>query len=79
MASNKRNVRWFEASSMRELYETLDQWQVEHQKRFLSLNVERDGERFCCIALTNAAEVIIVDGESEGGVDVRDNAMKIWS
>lgn len=67
---NKRNLQYFEASSMQELYNVVDAWQSENRKRFISLNVERDGGMFCCIALTNPSEVIIVDGTSSGGVTV---------
>lgn len=62
---NKRNVQYFEATSMRGLFDTLDTWQTENRKRFLSLNVQRDGAAFCCIALTNPTEVIIKDGSSD--------------
>lgn len=64
---NKRNLHYFEARSMRELFDVIDAWQVESRKRLLSLNVERDGAGFCCIALTNPTEVIIMDGSSNGG------------
>jgi hypothetical protein len=76
---NKRNLHYFEASSMRQLFAVVDAWQVEHRTRFLSLNVERDGDGFCCIALTNPMEIIIVDGVSFGGVDVLSNALKVYS
>jgi len=75
---NKRNLQWFEASSMRELFGAIDGWQATHRKRFASLNVQRDGDLFCCIAVTNPSEVIIVDG-GFSGVDVRNNALKTYS
>jgi hypothetical protein len=77
MESNKRNIHYFEASSMRDLYSVIDEWQIESKKRLLSINVERDGDSFCCIALTNPTEVIIMDGYSEDGVSVADNALKV--
>jgi hypothetical protein len=61
---NKRKLHYFEAQSMPALYNALDSWQEEHRQRFLSLNVEHDTVKFCCIALTNPTEVIIVDGSS---------------
>lgn len=79
MADNKRNLHYFEASSMRDLFGALDTWQVENKKRLLSLNVQHDVNGFCCIALTNPSEVIIMDGEPFGGVDVRGHALKVWS
>lgn len=77
---NKRNLEWFEASSMRELFGVIDEWQAKHRKRFASLNVQRDGDLFCCIAVTNPSEVIIVDGSGTlHGVDVTGHALKTWA
>lgn len=59
---NKRNVLYFEAPTMRSLFETIDQWQEQHRKRLNSLNVQKDGNLFCCIAVTNPTEVVIVAG-----------------
>lgn len=58
---NKHNVLYFESSSMRGLYECIENWQNTNHKRFLSISIERDGGSFCCIALTNPTEVMIVD------------------
>jgi len=66
MENNKRNILFFEANSMLELYETLDKWQVENKKRFLSLNIQNENSKFACIALTNPSEVIIVSGNGDG-------------
>lgn len=79
MADNKRNLHYFEAPSMRELFAAVDAWQVEHRKRLLSLNVERDCDRFCCIALTNPTEVIIVDGTGYRGAEVSGGGLKVWA
>jgi hypothetical protein len=76
---NSRNLYYFEASSMRGLYTAIDSWQAANGKRLLSVDVERDGDVFCGIVLSNPMEVIIMDGYGEGGVDVRDNALKVWS
>ena len=71
MSNNKRNLHYFEAASMRELFDAMEDWQIENKQRLLSLNVERDGDVLCCIALTNPSEVIIVDGSDvENGVQV---------
>ncbi len=67
---NKRNLVYFEATSMRDLYADMDAWQSQHRKRLLSVNVQRDGERFSCIALTNPTEVVIMDGSAYGGAKV---------
>lgn len=76
---NKRNLLYFEAVSMRELFDSIQIWQNENDKRLLSLSIERDGGKFCCIALTNPSEMIIVDGYRSGGVDVTDKALKVYS
>jgi hypothetical protein len=59
---NKHNVHYFEASSMRELFHSIETWQNENNQRFLSLNTEKDKEKFCCITLTNPTEVVICNG-----------------
>ncbi len=61
---NKHNIFYFEAPSMSKLFQTMERWQNENGKRFLSLQVENDTGKFCCIALTNPTEVVIVN---EGG------------
>lgn len=70
MDKNKENLNYFEAESMKKLYNLLNSWQKENQKRLLSLNIQNSDGKFCCIALTNPTEVIIVDGSSYGGAEV---------
>ncbi len=67
---NKRNLYYFESASMRELYNCMEKWQRENQKRLLSTNIQKDGDTFCCIALSNPTEVVICDGSdsNEAGV-----------
>lgn len=60
--NNKHNLEYFEHQSMRGLFDQMKAWQEEHGKRLLAANVERDGNMFCCIALTNPMEVVICDG-----------------
>jgi hypothetical protein len=67
---NKRNLQYFEASTMAGLYDALETWQLEHEKRFLSLNVQSDNGKFCCIALTNPTEVVIMDKYGKHAVNV---------
>jgi hypothetical protein len=59
---NKKNLQYFEGSTMRELYDRMEAWQNEHRKRFASASIQPDAGGFCCIALTNPTEVIITDG-----------------
>ena len=61
---NKLNLLFFEGPSVRELYATMDEWQKTNRKRFQSITIEKEGDTYCCIALTNPSEVIIVDGGS---------------
>ena len=75
---NKHNLLYFEASSMRNLFDLMQAWQKENNKRLLSICVEKDGGKFCCIALTNPTEVIIKDGYDSGGVDVSSNALRVY-
>jgi hypothetical protein len=56
---NKRNLQFFEAHSMRELYDFMQAWQDANQKRLLSVSIQEDRGKFCCIALTNPSEVVI--------------------
>ena len=62
---NKHNVRYFQSSSMMGLYSAIEEWQNQNKQRFLSLSIERDGDDFCCIALTNPSEVVIVRGSGD--------------
>jgi len=62
---NKHNVHYFQGSSMKSLYTAIEGWQNQNKRRFLSLSIERDGDNFCCIALTNPTEMIIVRGEGD--------------
>jgi len=70
---NKRNLQFFEASSMRELYDCMHAWQEENHKRLLSVSIQSDGGMFCCIALSNPTEVVITstDGRNHAYVSER--------
>jgi hypothetical protein len=63
---NKRNLLFFESPSVRELYDKMDEWQQTNRKRFHSVSVQKDGDLFFCIALTNPGEVYIRGGD--GGI-----------
>lgn len=73
---NKRNLHYFEAPSMRNLFEQLERWQIETRKRLLSTSIHRDRDWYCCIALTNPAEVMLVDVTGEP-VYVYENALQV--
>jgi hypothetical protein len=57
--TNKRNLVYFENASMRGLYDCMEEWQQDTNRRLLSINVQQDGGNYCCIALTNPTEVVI--------------------
>ncbi len=62
---NKRNLQYFESPSMKKLYKDIENWQNRNHKRFLSINIQKDCDSFCCIALTNPTEVVITDKYGE--------------
>ena len=75
---NSQNLLYFEGSSMKELYQKMEDWQQNNSKRLLSTNIQPDGNLFCCIALSNPSEVIIVDGHGRAQkVEVLSGALKV--
>ena len=60
--NNNRNILYFASSTMEALYKKMDDWQEENQKRLLSMSIQKDVDEYCCIALTNPSEVVIVSG-----------------
>ena len=73
--NNKRNLLYFKANTMDKLHSEMDIWQKDNEKRFLSMSVEKDGDNFCCIALTNPSEVTIKNDSIDVrlvGVDTQD-------
>jgi len=56
---NQHNILYFEAPTVKSLFESMDIWQKENGKRFLSTSIQKENGFFCCIALTNPMEVII--------------------
>lgn len=67
---NKRNIHYFEGSSMRGLHECMQSWQNENNKRLLSISIHKDNDTFCCIALTNPSEVVITSLNGSNYADV---------
>ncbi|QTA84818.1 hypothetical protein [Desulfonema magnum] len=74
---NKHNILYFEGSSVRKLYENMETWQHENRKRFLSTSIQKDGDKFCCIALTNPSEVVVVCGKFEHQAFVTDGCLSV--
>src|SRR6266516_380893 len=54
---NQSNLIFFECSTMRELYDCLENWQNTNQKRFIYLNIQQEGGNLCCIALINPDDI----------------------
>ena len=59
--NNKKNLQYFENKTMRGLYEDMQTWQEDNQKRLPSTEIMKDGDMFAWIALTNPTEVMLVD------------------
>lgn len=72
---NKQNLLYFENESMRGLYEDMEAWQDANKKRLLSVSIETDRGKFCCIALTNPMEVTIVSKSGVNSVTIEGGAM----
>ena len=72
---NKRNLQYFESSSMRELYDDMENWQNENSKRLLSVSIEKEGESFCCIALTNPSEVVVTSADGRRHLTITDRGI----
>ncbi|MBC8493152.1 MAG: hypothetical protein H8D43_05135 [Chloroflexi bacterium] len=76
---NKRNLIYFESNSMKELYDTMEEWQQSNSKRLLSTSIHKDDGKFCCIALSNPSEVVICNGSSWDQAHVRGGSLCIIS
>ena len=74
---NKRNIQYFESHSMHSLYKDMENWQNENHKRFLSTDIQKDGDMFCCIALTNPGEVVITNPEGNEHAWVQYGRLKV--
>jgi hypothetical protein len=57
--NNKENLLYFENKTMRGLFDDMQEWQGINQKRLLSNQIQKDGDLFTCIALTNPTEVVL--------------------
>jgi uncharacterized HAD superfamily protein len=76
-SKNKRNILYFESSSMRKLYKRLQKWQKKNNKRFLSISIHKDNGKLCCVALTNPSEVVIANGGRLNEAAVIDGALRV--
>jgi hypothetical protein len=68
--ANKHNLVYFESSSMRALYDDMDRWQQTNHRRLLSISVQKDQGSYCCIALTNPMEVVIMSADGRTHAEV---------
>lgn len=75
--TNKRNLMYFEAATMRDLYRQMEEWQATHEKRLLSASIQRDGAAFCCIAASNPTEVVICSGSGANQAAVSQACLEI--
>jgi hypothetical protein len=51
----------------------MEGWQHVNSKRLLSISIERDGDNYCCIALTNPSEVVITSRDGINHATVYSN------
>ena len=72
---NKHNLIYFESTSMKELFDNMEEWQETNQKRLLSTNIQKDKGKFCCIALSNPTEVVICSGIGPNQARVSTNGL----
>lgn len=79
MDNNARNLLYFENATMAGLYADMEAWQRKQEKRLLSLSIEKDGDNFCCIALSNPSEVIIHSGSSGWHAQIDGGALRVKS
>ena len=49
--NNKENLQYFEATSMKGLFNNMKDWQEKNQKRLLSTNIQQEGGMFTCLSL----------------------------
>lgn len=75
---NKRNLLYFESSSMRGLYDLMENWQNTNYKRLLSISIQQDNGNFCCIALTNPTEVVITDASGRNTAEVSRGKLLVY-
>jgi hypothetical protein len=68
--ANKRNLVYFESSSMRTLYNDMERWQQTNHRRLLSISIQKDQDSYCCIALTNPTEVVITSADGKTHAEV---------
>ena len=79
MDDNKHNLLYFEAESVRGLFEQMAEWQSENRKRFLSVSIHPDQHGlFSCLALTNPMEVVIECGSGHSQALVAGSALKTY-
>jgi len=63
---NFSNTHYFEAKTMKEMYNKVEIWQIQNEKRLQSLQCQRSfdhNENVCCIGITGPNEVLLCDTE----------------
>jgi len=73
METKKLKSIYFESSSMKELYKIIQEWENENNNSLYSINIKKDNNLFCCIALIGNIEVIIVDKEKNNYLKISDS------
>jgi hypothetical protein len=71
--ASKRNLQYFESTSMRGLYETMSEWQRESNRRLSSVSIQHDGGMYCAIALAGPVETTLVSADGKRRAIVSEN------
>ena len=55
---DKRTFHYFEAKTMSELHQSLEQWNSSNEGLAHSISIKQDNNKFCCILLASPMENI---------------------
>jgi hypothetical protein len=70
--TNKHNLVYFEDSTMCGLYTSMEEGQQINNRRLLSISIQSEDGRYCCVALTNPTKVVITSKDGKKRVGVAD-------
>ncbi len=69
----KSNLLYFEYPTMRGLYESMDKWQQENNRRLFSISIQPEGGAYCAIALAGPAEITVTGKDGKKHAIVSEN------
>jgi hypothetical protein len=71
--ASKHSLQYFESPSMRGLHETMNTWQLDHNRRLSSISIQRDGDNFCAISLAGPIEITVTSTDGSKHATVSEN------